>query len=186
MTVFLNMSNLQADIFFSLSADFILMISLIVCCSAWQPTLWFDPWEHRIQWGECVMVTPASRKWHHLVLQRRILECHTQSEPNHTRALCHPVQPAEVCALPNKHTGRHTGRLGKPHEWDPEHHHTGGRWVFGFNRRTLCRISELFFLFRFSLHGEFIRIWLKIQKVLRSHLNISSFLQILRGLHAGN
>lgn len=73
------------------------------------------------------MVTPASRKWYHLVLQRGILECHTQSEPNNTCALCHPVQPAKVCALPYQCTGRHTGRLGKPHERDPEHHHTGGR-----------------------------------------------------------
>lgn len=43
------------------------------------------------------------------------------------------------------------------------------------NKGTLWCLIKLISLLRFSLHGEFIRIWLKMQKVLRSHLNISSF-----------
>lgn len=104
------------------------------------------------------MVTPASRKWHHLVLQCRILERHTQSEPNHTSAVCHPVQPAKVCTLPYQRTGRHTGRLWKPHERDPEHHHIGGRSVFSFNKRILwCLIKPFYFLgsvFMVNLSGS--------------------------------
>lgn len=122
----------QANLFtcciiFALSADFVLMCGLIVCSSAWQPTLRFDLREHRLQRGERVVGAPASRKWRYSVLQRGILERHTQSEPNHTCALCCPVQPAKVRALPHQRAGCHTGRHGQLHERDPEHHHTGRR-----------------------------------------------------------
>lgn len=158
------------------------MCGLIVCSSAWQPTLRFDLREHRLQWGERVVGAPTSRKRHYSVLQRGILERHTQSEPNHTRALCCPVQPAKVCALPHQRAGCHTGRRGQPHERDPEHHHTGRRWVFDFNEQTLWCLIKLFFLYNVSYQGEYVWIWWKMQSITHKHF---SFLQLSGSLLAG-